>query len=228
MESKAKGTFWGPNTLNNPTIDEEHLLKNPPDFVKECQGQMEVGTEGTPHFQFYVVCKSQQRLSALKKWLPRAHFQLSRNPAAVKNYCKKSDTKVEGTEFVATTNPAPHLSVRVLLETLHRVYYDTLELQTKVARLAEQYGESEKKAKVRCYWTAVRYILQYYEEFKNAAHLFARADVKELWFNTGDLWWKSTTVVDDPRGVSITHPEGSGKNIVETESIPELENADET
>lgn len=96
---QLRATYWGPCTINNPTEDDRKLLSNPPDFVKKVEGQDEVGKEGTPHIQFYVICKSQQRGSAMKKWLPRAHWEVARNKQAVIQYCTKTDTKVDGTGF---------------------------------------------------------------------------------------------------------------------------------
>jgi len=95
----SKAIYWGPCTINNPTEADRAAMASPPEWVRTVEGQDEVGAEGTPHIQFYVVCKAQQRMSALKKWLPRAHLEVARDIAAVKLYCTKKDTAVAESRF---------------------------------------------------------------------------------------------------------------------------------
>lgn len=79
-------------TLNNPDGSLEF-----PDSVRYCKWQLESGDNGTPHYQGYVEFSQPMRLAALKKWLPRAHFEPrkgSRDQA--REYCSKLDTRVEG------------------------------------------------------------------------------------------------------------------------------------
>lgn len=77
-------------TLNNPT--------GPPVFPAGCEYayQLEEGEAGTPHYQGYVVFKKMQRLSALKKLLPEAHWENrkgSHDQALA--YSTKEDTRIE-------------------------------------------------------------------------------------------------------------------------------------
>lgn len=52
----------------------------------------EVGENGTPHLQGFIVFKSNYRLSSLKKLLPRAHWTIPvGTPDACWNYCVKED-----------------------------------------------------------------------------------------------------------------------------------------
>lgn len=80
-------------TLNNPT---EAISW--PSFVSYGVYQREKGAEGTEHFQGYAELSSQQRLSALKKWLPTAHFEKRKGTAQqARDYCMKRDeTYMEG------------------------------------------------------------------------------------------------------------------------------------
>lgn len=60
-------------TLNNYTEEELDSISK-----IECEYLiygMEIGEQGTPHLQGYVVFKSVRRFRTLKKWLPRAHFE---------------------------------------------------------------------------------------------------------------------------------------------------------
>lgn len=79
-------------TLNNP--EEGEILD--PDLVDYSIVGDEVGEEGTRHFQGFAIFKKQQRISSLKKILPRAHWEVARgtNKQAT-DYCKKDGKFVE-------------------------------------------------------------------------------------------------------------------------------------
>nr|QJI53392.1 MAG: replication-associated protein [Circoviridae sp.] len=67
-------------TLNNPTDDDNQLVATalrPDEFHYAIVGR-EKGEQGTPHLQGYLHFKQKKRLSALKKILPRAHFERAR------------------------------------------------------------------------------------------------------------------------------------------------------
>ncbi|AKO63006.1 replication-associated protein [Beak and feather disease virus] len=63
-------------TLNNPTDGEIEYVRalSPDEFHYAIVGR-EKGEQGTPHLQGYFHFKNKKRLSALKKMLPRAHFE---------------------------------------------------------------------------------------------------------------------------------------------------------
>lgn len=92
MSKPIRGTCWSV-TINNPTEadDEEIALARQKGW--QVQGQLEQGTEGTPHYQL-MVKTPQQRFSALKKAFSRAHIELATNPIALAKYVKKEDTRV--------------------------------------------------------------------------------------------------------------------------------------
>lgn len=82
-------------TLNNPEgrIDEDSV----PRYVRYCVYQEEVGETGTHHFQGYVELGAPQRLSALSKWLPRAHWEIAMaDRVRARAYAMKEDTRVGG------------------------------------------------------------------------------------------------------------------------------------
>jgi Putative viral replication protein. len=48
------------------------------------------------HIQFFIIFKGQQRISALKKHCPKAHFTAVKRDNGASDYCLKEDTRVEG------------------------------------------------------------------------------------------------------------------------------------
>jgi hypothetical protein len=87
--NKSQAIHWC-FTLNNPGENFE-IGSRKPEFDYLVMGR-EVGSEkGTAHIQGYIACSKRMRLSALKKWIPRAHFQVCKGtPEENADYCKKS------------------------------------------------------------------------------------------------------------------------------------------
>ena len=54
----------------------------------------EVGEQGTPHLQGFVTFKNSCRLAALKKLIPRAHWEKAISKEAAANYCMKEQNYV--------------------------------------------------------------------------------------------------------------------------------------
>lgn len=77
-------------TINNPQEGEIETIELPPGW--KLQGQMEVGKEGTPHYQG-MLTTPQVRFSAVKKVLVRAHIEPARNRTALQKYVHKADTR---------------------------------------------------------------------------------------------------------------------------------------
>jgi len=85
MAQAAPAKHWC-FTLNNPAPDE---VKPGPEYDYMVIGK-EVGAEGTHHLQGYIALKSKARMTALKKWLPRAHFEVCKGtPEQNRAYCIK-------------------------------------------------------------------------------------------------------------------------------------------
>lgn len=80
-------------TINNPTSDDEECMNIARSKGWRLDGQLEVGKEGTPHYQ--IMLKTPQvRFSAIKKVFPRAHIEIARNSQALANYVNKEETRV--------------------------------------------------------------------------------------------------------------------------------------
>ena len=86
-------------TVNNPEENEELAYKEWED-LRYIVFQRERGANNTIHIQGYVQFKKPKRLSALKKLHKRAHWEAARGtPKQASDYCKKADTRLEGTTF---------------------------------------------------------------------------------------------------------------------------------
>jgi len=98
-ESKTsdKASWWS-ITINNPTNDQRVALCHPPPWVKNLSYQDEIApTTGTLHVQGCLNTDS-VRFSAIKSWLKTAHIEACyKSAAALQNYCKKTETSVDGT-----------------------------------------------------------------------------------------------------------------------------------
>lgn len=82
-------------------LDDEGMLDFSlfPEYVKYCVYQLEVGAEGTEHFQGYMELSGKHSYKQLHGiiGLERAHFETRRGsgPQAI-TYCTKVDTRVAG------------------------------------------------------------------------------------------------------------------------------------
>jgi len=112
-DTTKKSGAWSVTAFN----DEIALLEDNeryPNFVKEVHGGREVcPTTGTLHFQGAIILKSEQRMSAIKKWLPTANLQPAKVLEALKKYAMKSDTAVG--DKVVRANETPHYRMEELL-----------------------------------------------------------------------------------------------------------------
>lgn len=91
---RVRGVAWS-IVINNPTIEEQESLKEPlPSFVKQVCWQLETApSTGTIHLQGALYTTRIDWTVLKKKW-PRANLQVARNPDALRNYCKKSETSI--------------------------------------------------------------------------------------------------------------------------------------
>lgn len=88
--SRARNWCW---TINNPEV-KPHALINASSYTIY---QLEVGENGTEHYQGYSQFDSPMRLNALKKLAPTAHFEVAKGSADDnEKYCSKEDGRKEG------------------------------------------------------------------------------------------------------------------------------------
>jgi len=88
-----KAKHWAGCTLNNYTPQDEakFLAVIQPLATYYVYGR-EIGSKGTPHLQFMVCFNTQKALTALKKILPEAHWEVKSAKSTMQqasDYCKK-------------------------------------------------------------------------------------------------------------------------------------------
>lgn len=82
-------------TDNNPDYEPMELPQHPEE--KYCSWQLEKGESGTLHIQGYIELKKQMTLSAMKAWLPGAHFEPRKGTREeARDYTMKDDSRVAG------------------------------------------------------------------------------------------------------------------------------------
>lgn len=189
MES-VRGSWWGPCTLNNPTEQDRQTIHGPaPRWLRMIKGQDEIGDNGTLHIQF-VVNTRQIRMSQLKAWLPRAHFELARNENAVANYCAKGPTSVPDTQF-------EHNYVN---ENANKTMADIMLMIADAAdqlseRTRERLAKQDEQGKIMYkpqevfkleYWDSVEMLLC---EDENLVGLLTQPQYERAWVNTRKVWF---------------------------------------
>jgi len=91
-----RGTAWS-ITLNMKNVSRERceqMIKDARLSNWGVQGQIEVGKEGTQHYQL-LLKTPQVRFSAVKKVFPTAHIEKARNVKALEQYVHKDEGRVE-------------------------------------------------------------------------------------------------------------------------------------
>lgn len=92
-------------TINNPTQTDDYNIAQARQAGWKVEGQLEIGENGTPHYQL-LVKTPQVRFSQVKKVFPRAHIEVARNLAALTSYVRKEDTRVSQLQIDQSRYPS--------------------------------------------------------------------------------------------------------------------------
>lgn len=130
FNSTAKATCWS-LTINNPTPEDEDNINEARLKGWRVDGQKEVGSEGTEHYQL-MLKTPQVRGSSVKKQFPRAHIEIARNVQALSNYVHKEETRVSDLKNDNKFYPSP-----TKLMALFEVY-----IHDRVNAIYEQYNST--------------------------------------------------------------------------------------
>lgn len=201
MDTTQRAGAWI-GTLNNPTEEERIALRTQQRWMKTCKGQDEIGAQGTLHVQF-VVTTDWIRMSTLKKWINRAHFEPCRGQTHVTNamnYVHKSETAVPHTQFnYVWRGETERLSTNQVCVALYKMYDEIPhdELQCRLRGLApdDDWREATNFVKPlkpeRLYYHVMS---QYLTENPEHVNIFGNRVIKELWLNCLPAirsWWET-------------------------------------
>lgn len=192
-----KGMIWSVTAFN----DEIALVKDKtkyPAYVKLLVGQDEVCPEtGKKHFQGCIQLHTQQRLSALKKWLPTAHFEICRNKDALLNYVTKDETRDMSGERISNGPRIEYIPFDKLNELLADMWI-VLESQLKAWFISRHPGEEklyedlwatsgEDEEWVRAEF---KFLINYLilNGYSRQASAFADNRLKQFWVDTSRSW----------------------------------------
>jgi len=184
-----KGTYWCITTFDEVEIATLKDISNYPYWIHTVFGGLEECPESKRiHFQGCIQCKTQQRFSAIKKWLPTTHIELARNPGALKEYALKDDTAIE--EKVTRVNNRKFLS---MADALTIVGEYNLEHTDIVQYVVEFNCKDTDDALKRMYWNAVRSHLETgsYDDIS----LFSQPQMIAAWKNTHMVWIRRAIVL---------------------------------
>lgn len=144
------------------------LFKEIPDIVKEWGWQTEICPDTQrQHYQGYILTRSQQRFSAMRKILPGVHIEPARNWSALLNYCKKEESAVEGSQ-VKVVNDRKYLKFHEALMRIANAYISI-----------PGYDDDDN------YQSAIRTLLLTNEE---DVSLYSNPQLQKAWRMTSSYW----------------------------------------
>lgn len=133
-----KATWWSITAFEET---ERAMLAGdtfPPFVVRVYGGLEECPDTGRIHFQGAVQCKGQQRFSAIKKWLPKAHIEAARSADALKKYAMKEETAVDEKKVVENRSAYIDNQAALMLLAEEKIDYG-------ISRIADELSESIDK-----------------------------------------------------------------------------------
>jgi hypothetical protein len=166
-----KATHWQVTAYDQDILRLEDASGYPVYVKKVYGGREKCPTTGREHFQGHIVLRTQQRLSAIKKWLPTAHLEVARNFNASIQYALKTDTA--SGEKSERANPTAFVTNRSALEKL---------VEQAPYKICED-EDTEKED----YWQRVRKILL---DEPDLCGLYGKPDLYRLWRNTKSVWFE--------------------------------------
>lgn len=188
-------------TVNNYTEDEYNFIFSNEAFKYIIIGK-EVGEQETPHLQGYACLKKQMRHNALKKLLPRAHFEKRRGThLQAREYCMKDGDYAE-------RGDQPHQGERTDIKKAVQLIKEGKSMTTIANDCSEVYvkysrGLRDLALAVQSPYThaTVRGIWIYGEPGTGKSHAARQFD-NNAYIKAQNKWWdgyagESTVLLDD-------------------------------
>lgn len=179
-----KGMIWSVTAFN----DDIRIIKDKetyPAYVKQVLGQDEVCPDtGKEHFQGFLQLYTQQRISALKKWLPTAHFEICRNKDALKQYVQKDDTRAPDGDQIDNGSRVEYMPFDKLCKFLADTF---LSIEDDWKEHGHTLTDKQMKdiSKHQFVFIIRHLILNGYA---HQAAAFADNRLKAFWIDTGSAW----------------------------------------
>lgn len=155
--------------------------------IKEWGWQTEVCPEtGRQHYQGYVLTDRQVRLSHWIKYMKGVHFEVARNWQALINYCKKTDTSVEGTQ--------QHVVNDIEFWSMERSFCELTRYHSEFSeewynktnnKTGKEYDKLMKTMPVELYWYCVKKVVAK-EPFRLST--FAQPHMEKTFCKTWELY----------------------------------------
>lgn len=180
-----KSTWWSVTAYN----DEIEYLEDRaryPNWVAEVHGGRETcPTTGRLHFQGAIKCKSQQRFSAIKKWLPTAHIETARSEWALAKYVKKDETAA-GEKLVRTPD-TPHYRMDELLMIIAKNRDSSTDIYEEDSKYKDEY------------WAIVNRIVYDQPRLITAYTIPA---VEKAWVQTRNVWIRKNKELSEHHSIT--------------------------
>lgn len=161
-----KATWWSITAFDEGEIK---FLQGTvyPEFIHKIHGGLEKCPDtGRTHFQGAVQCRSQQRFSAIKKMLPKAHIEAAKSAEALRKYAMKADTAIG--EKSVRSNSTPYWTMEMIMK--------LLAITPCPARIVTN---------DEIFWYKVNFILV---QKPYLVGLLAKPDIYRMWKHTSDTW----------------------------------------
>jgi len=178
LTSTDKSTYWGFTAYEG----QWYLFDTMNDKIREWGWQQEVCPETQRlHYQGYVAMKGQTRFSTMKQIFPGIHFLIPKHWEKWKNYCRKIESAVPGTQ-VAQTNPSQPMTMAQALTKL--ALHIPFKRAVNWLESTNPIKENEEQIKHE-FWTAVREILR---GDPNSVGLWTQPQYFRAWQHTREVW----------------------------------------
>lgn len=173
--SLQKSTWWSVTAFGGE-IEKLEKATGFPEWVQAIYGGREIcpGTQ-TVHFQGAVKCRTQQRFSALKAWLPTSHLEPARNAEALKKYVMKAETSAGEKKI---TNSV-------------KKYFSADQICIQLAKHLPKARQTDRQTE---FWMAVKAILRTEPEM---AGQLMNPSLKNWFVNTFDVWLEAVAETSD-------------------------------
>lgn len=106
QDSQTDRGYWWSITSFDEAEQNEIASQKWPSWVKNIYGGLEECPDTKRvHYQGAIHCRTQQRFSAVKRWLKKAHIELAREPHKLKQYAMKDETAVGEKKVLENLTP---------------------------------------------------------------------------------------------------------------------------